>query len=62
MFCGRAIEDNIIPITSGCYEQQVSNFKSIILLYVKYIIINNIICLEKQWHNYKIFRLIVSLF
>ena len=23
LFCGKAIEDKIIPITSGCYEQQV---------------------------------------
>lgn len=24
LFCGKAIEDKIIPITSGCYEQHVS--------------------------------------
>ncbi|XP_012346278.1 uncharacterized protein LOC105736393 [Apis florea] len=26
LFCGRAIEDNIIPITSGCYEQQINGY------------------------------------
>ncbi|KAK1119703.1 hypothetical protein K0M31_013122 [Melipona bicolor] len=26
LFCGKAIEDKIIPITSGCYEQHVDGY------------------------------------
>lgn len=25
LFCGKAIEDKVEPITSGCYEQSVNN-------------------------------------
>lgn len=41
-FCGKVIEDDVIPITSGCYKESVSvilSSLSYILEIIQYIII-----------------------
>lgn len=37
-FCGKVIEDDVIPITSGCYKESVSSLFYILEI-IQYVII-----------------------